>query len=61
MNKRAQATQRKESRSFTQEMRQTFADWVNKLPFIKKDAPDPPEGEDLEDESSGRAPEERHR
>jgi hypothetical protein len=54
MKKRAQATQRKESRSITQEMHQSFTEWVNKLPFIKKDIPKPPE---REDESSEKASE----
>jgi hypothetical protein len=56
MNKSNQATQKKESRSFTQEMHQAFTDWVNRLPFIKKDIAYSPEREDLEDESSDKAP-----
>ena len=56
-----QATQKKESRSFTQEMHLAFTEWVNRLPFMKKDTSDPPVREDLEDESSGKAPEDRDR
>jgi hypothetical protein len=61
MKKRTQATQRRESRSVTQEMHQAFADWVNKLPFIKKDLRKAPNREDLEDESSDKASKERDR
>jgi hypothetical protein len=56
-----QATQKKESRSFTQEMHQAFTDWVNRLPFIKKDIPHSPERGDLEDESSDKGPEKKDR
>jgi hypothetical protein len=57
MKKRTQATQNGESRSITQEMHQAFADWVNKLPFIKKDVPKTPHREVLDDESTEKKPE----
>jgi hypothetical protein len=57
MKKPNQETQKKESRSITQEMHQAFAEWVNKLRFIKKDVPKPPEREGREDASSDKASE----
>ena len=56
-----QATQTKRNWSFTQEMHLAFTEWVNRLPFIKKDTPHSLEREDLEDESSDKVPEERDR
>jgi hypothetical protein len=43
-----QATQRKKSRSFTQEMHLVFSEWVNKLPFVQKETHKAP-GEDNQD------------
>ena len=45
MKKHIQATQRKRNRSITQEMHQVFAEWMEKLPFIKKGTHKPPERE----------------
>ena len=44
-----QATQTKQNRSFTQEMHLAFTEWVNRLPFIKKEAPKAPAGATQED------------
>jgi len=57
MKKRTEAMQRREGRSITQEMHQAFTDWVNKLPFIKKDVPKTPHREVLDDESTEKKPE----
>jgi hypothetical protein len=35
-----QAAQGKASRSFAQEMQQAVADWVRKLPFLKRNVPE---------------------
>ena len=55
MTTNSQTSQRKEPRSITQEMHQAFADWVNKLPFIREYLPKAPNREDVENESSDKA------
>jgi hypothetical protein len=37
-------------------MRQAFVDWMNKLPFIKRDIAKDPEAEDLNKQSAGPGP-----
>jgi len=61
MKKHAQATQGKEIRSISQEMDQAFAEWVKKLPFIKKELPKAPDREDPDHKSSEKVSEERNR
>ncbi len=47
-----QSTQSDRRRSLTQELRQAYADWVNRLKFMNKDIAGGPAREHLEDESS---------
>ena len=47
-----QTTQSTQGRSFTEDMRQAFIEWVKKLPFIKTDVPKVPQRDNLEDKSA---------
>jgi hypothetical protein len=52
MKNNDQTTQSKTDRSFAQDMQQAFADWVKKLPFIKKGIPKDAGPEILEEGSA---------
>jgi hypothetical protein len=51
-----ETTKSRLGRSFAQEMQQAIVDWVNKLPFIKRDVANNPEAEGVGKESAGQAP-----
>lgn len=54
MKNNDQTTQDRAGRSFAQEMQQAFADWVRKLPFMKRNIPEDPDQESSGDTPSGR-------
>ncbi len=49
------AAQTKKTLSITQELRQVFADWVDKLPFIKREIPKDAGRADTEDKPADQA------
>jgi len=56
MNNADRTTQSKASRSFAQEMQQAFAEWVRKLPFMKRTMREDPGLDSPEGASSEQAP-----
>ena len=52
MENNDQTTRSKTIRSFMQEIKQAFTDWVKQLPLIKRDIPEEPEGGDQEEKSA---------
>jgi hypothetical protein len=55
MKNNDQKVQSKGNRSFPQEMRQAFVEWVKELPFIKRDDPKDPGREHLEETPADQA------